>query len=836
MTVSTDALLAEVGRILPALLDLIGEKADSAGPEQAYHLTKRAKSRLGTEKLGHALALDPRSELGMFEGVLKDLANRVGRPTPTLAEQRNLQIAALRMLDFCALIAQRLGRDDLGPKYQPGVDEDLGRRQLRALELLVRSLVDEASGGQEHLRRRLESAFGPDKVQTWLKTADPNDLLSGTTFSELVSIFVDKQTFKTHHGPLFEDTAFLRFLRDQRETIRSFLDDVRRLRNIVAHNRRITPIQLALLDLYYGELAKPVGDAHQKRKTAVDPDAYLEVSNAQLDAWFGALQEDVGAIRDDLRGIADTTRTIDRRTVVIAAGVKALLAAAVISSLLAGWEVVLYIAHRWESRTLANRYADVADEIYHHQNNPEVALALIERAIALDGDNPRFQTSKAYMDGMSAVRELLNLDRPLFKEELDRAHHALASALWLERLDERQPAPNILRGQIYMALEQDDLAQAAFERAIALAPTNSFALMRLAVLKQRVGDASGALELLDRALAVDHRDKWAWLWKGVVHAENLQQWDKARGFYAEALKIDPRFDLAHYNIGWTWVNQKPVDYAMARAAFEQVLKINPNYKEAYHALGFTFGLQNQYEIAKRHYDRALKIDPNFVTAWKGRGLINQELGLMDEALADYGRALELSPRDVDLHVRRARAYLLVEKDTQAIADLTFASQLRPDHARTWTTLGDIYRRTGQHTVAIESYSRALAINPKDEVALAGRGDSRWATGDKAGAREDYDLALAAVSYRPERIWLRRGRLNEWGGNREDALRDFREARRVAPKDFEICQAEASLLVDLRRAKEAAVAIAACRQMRPKDAAVTDLQRRLQALSDTDANP
>lgn len=847
MTAATDILLSEAARLIPTLLALVDERGGESGLEQAHHRLKRAKSRLSGAGLGAALGLDPRNELAVFEGVLKDLSDRASRPAERASGERNLQIAALRFLDFCALISHRLEQPELAPRYEPSTEEDLGRRQLRALELLVRSLVNETADNQETLRQRLEAAFGAERVRTWLKTADPGDLLSGTTFSELVSIFVDKHAFHTHHEPLFHETRYLRYLDDKRETIRSFLEDVRRLRNIVAHNRRISPIQLALLDHYYEELAQPVGEAFRSRKTTVDPQAFMQVSDAQLDGWFNALKEDVGAIREDLRGLTGVTRgidlrtqfidlrtqLIDRRTQVMSIGVKALLVTAVLGALIPLWEVVLYFSQRWEARSFASHYAGIADEIYHRENNPTVALSLIERAIALDSANPRLQAAKAYMDGMAAVRELLNLDRPLFKEELDRAHKALASAAWLERLDDRLAEPHILRGQIYMALdrERDDLAGAAFERAVAIAPRNGFALMRLAALKQRARDADGALALLDRALAIDPHDKWSWLWRGIVHAETLKQWDKAREDYAKALETDSRFDLAHYNIGWTWINQAPADYAKALASFERVLQINPNYKEAYHAIGFAFASQRQYEVARFHYNRALQLDPNYLTAWKWRAVINQDMGLRKEALADFAKAMELSPRDPDLYVRRARTFQLDEQNDKAIADLTFASQLRPDIGRIWTTLGDVYRRTNQHTAAIESYGRALEINPKDELALMGRAESRGANGDRKGAQEDFSAAFAVVNYRPERIWLRRGQFNQLYGDHEQALDDFRQARKAAPTDFESCLAEASQLVDMSRIKEADPTIAACRRLRPQDAALIDLQKRLQLLVD-----
>lgn len=820
-------LLQECTRVLPFLVELVGESAPAPDFEQALALLKRAKARLSGSCVAASLGLSE-DELSAFEKLLRDLGNRVRTIPESEAAGRNLSIAALRFLDFCTLIGSRLGKDELSARLLPQTDEELARKQLRALELLLRSLVTERYGGQENLRAALVQLYGEEQVKKWLASADPGDLLSGTVFSELASLFVNKREYPERYHDLFKDTDYLVYLKEQRQTLQAFLDDVRRFRNVVAHNKRINPVQLALLDVYYRELVEPVDAAFREGKVRTNPAEFLTVGKEALDEYFKGVKEDTQAIRDDLQILTTITRAIDQRTVMIHWGVKALMVATIVSSLFGGWEIALYLYNRWETRELAARFADVASEIYYQENNPEVATALLNRAIELQESNPRFRTLKAYIDGMASVRELLNLDRPLTKEELDRAHFALANAAWLEKIEPKAAESHILRGQIYMALGQWDQAQAALERAIKLEPDNDFAYTRLAALKQSQKDGPGALAMLDKALSINPASKWAWLWKGVVYGEIMEDWDKARDAYAKALALDPRFDMAHYNIAWSWLQAQPKNYDKARAALETALKINPNYKEALYALGMVYGYQNQYEPAKTYLTKAIAVDPRYTTAWKWRGIVNDDAGDYAQALSDFGHAIELSPSDPDGYVRRARTLRRTQQYNQAVTDLAFAGQLSPRNFRIWLYLGEIYALTGQYGEALENFDKALDIDHNAEMALAGRAGAKAALGDLAGAEGDFAQAVARVKYRPERVYKLRGQFLEGRGRLDEALADYRTARQAEPRDFESWLAEASLLVRQKRWDEAQVAVNAAIHLRPQDAAALELRRRLAA--------
>lgn len=400
---------------------------------------------------------------------------------------------------------------------------------------------------------------------------------------------------------------------------------------------------------------------------------------------------------------------------------------------------------------MAERYIRVANDLYYGENNADVAMPFVDKALALEDENPDYIFFKAYMKGMAATSKLLNLDRPFTKQELNQAHQALAEAKYLEQIAPKRPEPYILQGQILAALKETARAKAALDKAVAVDPGNDFAHVRLALVKLDEKDADGAKASLATAEGINPASKWVWLWKGVIARENDGDVVAARACYEKALQIDPRFDLALYNLGASYIGRKEKNYAKARENYLKVLKVNPDYKEACYAIGMTYGYEDNYAVAKVWLEKAIALDPGFLTAHKFLGVVLGEMKNYEGAVASYEAALHLDPMNADIYVRKAKMESALGKDEAALRDLEFALDLDPTSKRNLLYLGDFHAKKGDLEKALGYYDRAVAQDAKYAEAHAGRAAVLYRQGKKTEALEAIETAEKSTTYKPERF-------------------------------------------------------------------------------------
>jgi tetratricopeptide (TPR) repeat protein len=501
------------------------------------------------------------------------------------------------------------------------------------------------------------------------------------------------------------------------------------------------------------------------------------------------------------------------------------LIALAISGLIGSWELGAYLKESWEIDRLAKGYAQVGVELYYEENNANVARKFLGKALELAPDDADYLYMDAYIDGMAAVRDLFNLDRPYTADELNAAHEALAKSVLLENQQPDSAEPYILRGQIYAALKDHERARDVLLKAVRLDPRTDFALMRLGVVEYNAGNKDSATSYMKQALALNPESKWAHLWNGVM-ASDAGKTNQALAHFGKSLAVDPRFDLAHYNIAWAYLGQKPKAYDKAEAAFRKALALNPNYKQAFYGLGMVFGYQNEYTVAREYLTKALDLDAQFLTALKWRGIVNDELGNLDEALSDFSAAISIDPSQADLYVRRSRALTKGDEFTDALADLQFAKRLDQKNPRIELYLSRIYNELGQFSASMDSVNNALELRAGFADALAHRASLHLANGFPDNAVTDYKSAITSTSYRLDRFYLKIGQIRTTQKALDLAVVALREARAINPANAAAWKAETNALLELGDRRGAAYALEQYVRLSPNDPDIKELQSKL----------
>lgn len=206
-------------------------------------------------------------------------------------------------------------------------NQELAIKQVRALELIIRDVVNDNLGGKDNVLLKLQELFKQEVIEKWLKNGDETGVLSGTTFSELSSVFLDKNIFRGLQD-IF-DYEGMNLNGDSRDTLRKILDDIRIIRNSVAHNKQVSNIQIEALNEYYRTIAHLIKES---KVNNVNPDSYLDLDKSNMEEFILQLKEDNKAIsfgfeklHSEVKDVKVDTTTIRKRSIILIIGVLLLL-------------------------------------------------------------------------------------------------------------------------------------------------------------------------------------------------------------------------------------------------------------------------------------------------------------------------------------------------------------------------------------------------------------------------------------------------------------------------------------------------------------------------------
>jgi TolB-like protein len=309
---------------IQSTLDTIGFKLTATEITFDLNQFKSIKSKLS----GAGLA----KEMGINESMLQEFEEALRQYFSHQANEQKSRLACLRLALWLETVTKNMG---VNFEFEKALSsEEIAIKQVRALELIVRDFVNEQLGGKENVIQKLHELFKDEVIEKWMKSADQSGVLSGTTFSELSNILLDKNIFKGIEE-IF-DASNIVLTRSTRDSLRYILEDIRVIRNAIAHNKKVSNIQIEALNEYYISIAEILKNA---KNTNINPDSYLDLTKANMEEYLSSMKEDNAAISGSLDEIkttvtdikADTTdikkdtSTTKKRSLLIMLGVGALL-------------------------------------------------------------------------------------------------------------------------------------------------------------------------------------------------------------------------------------------------------------------------------------------------------------------------------------------------------------------------------------------------------------------------------------------------------------------------------------------------------------------------------
>jgi adenylate cyclase len=181
--------------------------------------------------------------------------------------------------------------------------------------------------------------------------------------------------------------------------------------------------------------------------------------------------------------------------------------------------------------------------------------------------------------------------------------------------------------------------------------------------------------------------------------------------------------------GWDAYNKfTREDNAAARGFFEQAMAIDPNYARAYAGLAWTHELDYDFEwteddakslkLALDNSLTAVRLDPNDIQAQWGLGwayLYNRQF---DRAMTHYARARKLNPNDAEVLAEMGNLLIYVGQPKQALEQVQEAIRLNPNHYEWYVYyVGWAYEEAGMPEQSIEVFEKAIDLQNPDEEQL-----------------------------------------------------------------------------------------------------------------------
>jgi tetratricopeptide (TPR) repeat protein len=338
------------------------------------------------------------------------------------------------------------------------------------------------------------------------------------------------------------------------------------------------------------------------------------------------------------------------------------------------------------------------------------------------------------------------------------------------RLAELPPA----RADDYRAFRRsvlaDEAQSLAIESSVAdthFAPTNmkTSDLIRSGNEARRNGNYGLAVELLNRAVEADPKNRTAWNDLGLVYFDDQQE-KLAINAFQEQIAVNPFDESAYNNLGRVYMRERKYDEA--DKWFRKQIDVNPLDKYAHANLGLSLMEQHKYEDAVPELEKAAAVRPDNAHPQVNLGTAYLNLGQDEKAMAAFDKAVTISATPAiwnsiayqlslkKAHLDRARSYAesAVSATAAALRNVSLDQVNRRDPALTsslatyWDTLGWVGFADGQLDVAERYVSAAWQLSGSADTA-----DHLGQIYEKRGKKEDavrlYALAMNARRPEPE---------------------------------------------------------------------------------------
>jgi tetratricopeptide (TPR) repeat protein len=270
--------------------------------------------------------------------------------------------------------------------------------------------------------------------------------------------------------------------------------------------------------------------------------------------------------------------------------------------------------------------------------------------------------------------------------------------------------PYLALGDLYTAIRDYDRADASYQKAWKLAPTNSMivssgsnaaiAAHNIDLAGEWVSRATGSMKNDPRVVReteryLFHKGKYAESARlGAIAVQKLPH-DRDAAVYLA-------YDL--YNLG------RYDDVLLLASRYETAMPKEPNFPLL---AGHVHKQSQLLQQAIDDYTRVLQIDPHLPEALINRGYVRNDMQNSQAALGDFEQALKIMPNSGTAHLGLAFSDLQLHRARPALSEIEAAEKLIGESGATHMARATAYRQTRVFDKAEQEYRMALKMAPDD---------------------------------------------------------------------------------------------------------------------------
>lgn len=310
------------------------------------------------------------------------------------------------------------------------------------------------------------------------------------------------------------------------------------------------------------------------------------------------------------------------------------------------------------------------------------------------------------------------------------------------------------RGLAYLELGKVAEAKADLQEVARVSPHSSAAMINLAKAFIAERNVQGALDLYERALAVEPQSFDAV--SGIVTMSIMsKQTAKAHAKTDELIAANAASNnmlaALHYLKSTIFSAEKNI--TAAEQELTTSIQLDESYLPSYSAYATLLTAQNRTDEAVAQYRKVIEKRPT-AQVYTMLGILEDAQGKSAEAEKDYRKALELTP-DSAIAANNL-AWLIAENQgnlDEALQLATLAVSKNQSVAGFYDTLGSVYLKKGLFPPAVEQLKKAIALDeanaqrtgaattPGYRVRL---GMALSKAGDKVSARREAEISLRSI--------------------------------------------------------------------------------------------